>query len=546
MKKIYLYTLLLGLIGLTSCEDDATPVLSVKTNAVLEELPKAEYTFTADNTADPFTIKWAPTDYGFQGSTTYTVMLTNSANNKSIKLGETGSNELSLTYEKMNTLMGELNVYPGQTGELSISLDYSAYEGKLDSVAGNVIKFKAIPYDPKATGITWNYAYVAVYTPTQTRVVNDVDWDWTKAYMIGDLDGDGKYEGWVNFESDNVSFKIIDGKTYEVLGEGKTVEKKGFYQISVSGNVVTQSEKPLVWGLAGDATLKGWGEMTKFDYNPQTRMWSKVVKLLAGKEFKFKSDPEQWYGISTANTDNKGGVLDGDNNIKVIAEKDTTYLITLNLTEVGKYSYTLETVDFVPSTEFIYLPGDYQKDGKADAAADDCLKIQSPGMDFSYSGVFILAKDKTFNFYEDKDVSYGISGAIKWEEDGSKGTFTIQKNGGDKIKMDRGGYFRVELDTKKLTGSFTKAGWEVIGDATPGEWSKGTVMDYDPNTKLWSVTVILKDGGMKFRKDGDWAKGDLGGSLGALTKGGDNITVTAGTYEIILDPEAKTATMTKK
>lgn len=42
MKKIYLYTLLLGLVGLTSCEDDATPVLSVKANAILQELPKSD------------------------------------------------------------------------------------------------------------------------------------------------------------------------------------------------------------------------------------------------------------------------------------------------------------------------------------------------------------------------------------------------------------------------------------------------------------------------------------------------------------------------
>ena len=86
----------------------------------------------------------------------------------------------------------------------------------------------------------------------------------------------------------------------------------------------------------------------------------------------------------------------------------------------------------------------------------------------------------------------------------------------------------------------------MIGDATPGEWSAGTVMDYDPETKLWSITVTLKDGGMKFRKDGDWSKGDLGGDLSALTDGGGNITVTAGTYEIVLNVEAKTATMTKK
>ena len=37
---------------------------------------------------------------------------------------------------------------------------------------------------------------------------------------------------------------------------------------------------------------------------------------------------------------------------------------------------------------------------------------------------------------------------------------------------------------------------------------------------------------------------NFGGSLGALTQDGGNIKVSAGTYTIVLDPEAKNATMT--
>ena len=72
---------------------------------------------------------------------------------------------------------------------------------------------------------------------------------------------------------------------------------------------------------------------------------------------------------------------------------------------------------------------------------------------------------------------------------------------------------------KKLTASLTKTGWEIIGDATPGGWDKGTVMNYDPATKLWSVDVTLVAGEMKFRWDGAWTV-NLGGSLGALTQDG--------------------------
>ena len=69
-------------------------------------------------------------------------------------------------------------------------------------------------------------------------------------------------------------------------------------------------------------------------------------------------------------------------------------------------------------------------------------------------------------------------------------------------------------------------------------------MNYDPATKLWSVDVTLVAGEMKFRWDSAWTV-NLGGSLGALTQDGANMKVTAGTYTIVLNPDAKTATMTK-
>lgn len=84
--------------------------------------------------------------------------------------------------------------------------------------------------------------------------------------------------------------------------------------------------------------------------------------------------------------------------------------------------------------------GDYQKDGTADASADDCLKIQSPGLDYIYTGTFVLYKDKSFNFMK-IDVYYGIM--VK-----SSGKKMVQRNiqhtenAGDKIKMDRSGNFR--------------------------------------------------------------------------------------------------------
>ena len=540
MKKIYLYTLLLGLAGLTSCEDDASPVLSVKSNAELEALPQSEYTFTETNANDAFTVKWNPTDFGFQAVNTYTVTLSNPANGKSVKLGDTSANELALTNGTINNLLGQLNIYPGQVGDLAISLGYSAYEGKLDSVAGNMITFKATPYDPKAASVTWNYAYVATYPATATRATGDVDWDWTKAYMIGDVDGDGIYEGWVNIDADGTNYKVLDGKTYEVLAEGSTIEKKGFYQIKLANGAVTRSAEPMKWGVAGDATSGGWSKETVMEYNPETRLWTVVTTLLAGKEIKFKSDKGVWLGTAPGKESEMGGELNGDKNIKIIADKDTTYLVTLNLTEVGKYTYSLQPVKFEQSSEFITIPGEYQGWKPEDVTA---IKLTSAARDFVYAGAGYMTDDN-FKFY-DGGTWYGLNGSITWDNaEKTSGSFAISTSGGN-IKAETAAYYHFDVNIKKGTVKFYKSGWEVIGDATPGAWDKGTVMDYNPDTKLWSVTVTLTGGEMKFRWDGGWDI-NLGGSLGALTQGGGNIAVSAGTYEIVLDPEAKKATMTKK
>ena len=59
--------------------------------------------------------------------------------------------------------------------------------------------------------------------------------------------------------------------------------------------------------------------------------------------------------------------------------------------------------------------------------------------------------------------------------------------------------------------------------------------------------VKLKDGQIKFRQDDAWGV-NLGdnGADGTLDAGGDNINVTAGTYDIVLDVANNTYTLTKK
>lgn len=118
------------------------------------------------------------------------------------------------------------------------------------------------------------------------------------------------------------------------------------------------------------------------------------------------------------------------------------------------------------------------------------------------------------------------------------------------------GYYKVDVDleTKSyVLTPITTIG--IIGSASPNGWDSDVDMTYVPynaETKelgYWEIKdVTFTSGEIKFRANDDWAI-NWGGDTNALTQGGDNISVDAGTYDIKLyawaDGYAK-CEMTKK
>lgn len=92
--------------------------------------------------------------------------------------------------------------------------------------------------------------------------------------------------------------------------------------------------------------------------------------------------------------------------------------------------------------------------------------------------------------------------------------------------------------------TYTANRWGVIGDATPGLWDNDTNMTWDPVNRAMTATIALTAGNIKFRANDAWVI-NLGGSLDALTQGGDNIAITSpGTYVIRLFVDENRATLT--
>ena len=532
MKLKNILFLAAGFLAMTSCSDDiTTPVLKLQQAAKLNAVNPATITFTKANSAEAFPqISWEKANYGKGAVVEYTVTITNNENKKSIEAGNTEDNKLTFTNEEMNSLLAKIGAYPGHTYDFTVSLKSSAFKTLIND-AQNTVNFKATPYDPNTVNIDWSYAYVAVGYP---------EWDYSKAYLLGDPDGDGTYQGWVQFD-DECTFAVVDGKDVtKVLAKDWKVDaaQKGFVEVTLTPDGNVTIGQPCEWGMIGDATSGGWTKDTKMEYDKDTRMWTAVTPL-TDKEFKFRAN-EGWDINYGSDKNNPSVLAQGGENLKVA--KTHAYIVKLNLTTAGKYTYTMEETDIELSNSELTVPGSYQG---WNPTAETAYRLKSESRDFQYTGIYYYAANTEFKLYDDGKW-LGSAGEVKWNEDKTKAEFALGVgDAGDNIKFTEGGWYRITANTKKMVASVAKTGWEIIGSATPDGWDKGQLMTYNPETKKWSITIKMKDGEYKFRWDASWEK-NLGGALTGLTQDGGNIKIGAGTYLIELDPEAKTATVTEQ
>lgn len=195
---------------------------------------------------------------------------------------------------------------------------------------------------------------------------------------------------------------------------------------------------------------------------------------------------------------------------------------------------TLTATPYLASA-WIYAPGAYQ--GWDPTTADSLISLSSNGI---YTGMIA---------YTAGNLEFKITPAKKWDVAyGDAGAGKISSSAGDNLKSPDAIVKQVTVDLNAKTIAFTTPNeWSIIGDATLGGWNNDTDMKVvnDGKSNNYSVKTTLTTGALKFRFKHDWTV-NLGGSITALTNGGDNIAVTVpGTYTITLDVAAKKATMVK-
>jgi hypothetical protein len=183
----------------------------------------------------------------------------------------------------------------------------------------------------------------------------------------------------------------------------------------------------------------------------------------------------------------------------------------------------------------LYVPGDYQ--GWAPATAP---KISSKSNNGQYEGyVNFPANSASFQFKltSDPDWNHTIYGWKDSKTTGDSVLGTLESPGGN-LFVPSAGYYRLKANTSALTWEAVKTKWGLIGDAIPGTgWNSDVDMTFDPATQVWTVTLNLNPGPVKFRANDAWdiEYGDNGANL-SLEAGGANIAIpSAGNYTITLD-----------
>lgn len=170
-------------------------------------------------------------------------------------------------------------------------------------------------------------------------------------------------------------------------------------------------------------------------------------------------------------------------------------------------------------------------------------KIESALGDGAYTGYVKLTADVPFTLIDpDTEKVYG----------GSAGTLNEDGAG---ITVSNSGWYLFSADINAMTFTIEDYMIGIIGTATPNDWnSPDTKLDYDSQSGTWYITLNLKDGLFKFRKNDAWGAGvNFGGFEGVtpvvevsspdealkvneLFNAGSSqdLPITAGNYSIVL------------
>jgi len=291
----------------------------------------------------------------------------------------------------------------------------------------------------------------------------------------------------------------------------------------VPPKVVPPSSRALF--LVGDASAGGWNNPVPVPTQQFTRVDSVTYRgtfyLIGGKQYLALPVNGDW--------SNKYSVADGTK-VGLSAGGDFGYNLSSNFPGpdvTGLYTITMDfqrgkfTVALVRAFGQLYVPGSYQSWDPATAPS-----LGSPKADGDFSGFINFTSAATFKLTSQRNWSgtnYGNGGAG-----------LISATGGD-LSIPSAGVYLIRANTVNNTFSAVRTTWGVVGAFTNWGGLPDIALTYS-NGKYTGTFTLASASDVKFRANSDWGinLGDTG-SDGVLEFGGDNVALTAGTYNVTLN-----------
>jgi hypothetical protein len=515
----------------TSTQGELTPVIS---EATLQ---------------DNFKVKWSEADYGANLEIKYTLEMDLACNGfvNPIVVGSTTNEFFDMTLDAFNVkLLSNLKMAQHIPVDVQLRVR-SEIKGQFVKVS-EPVSFTITPWSRWSKGL-WLLSN---------------DWDDASAPVIY-TKSDNAFDGYAYLNTEN-TFKFSDsricGKTLFGGSDGQlsttagadelTVGASGYYRVVADvANLTYELTLIESFGLIGSSTVGGWNNSTPMEYNAENQTWEMTADLTSGA-LKFRAN-NQWninYGPGDGSMLDGKLLFDDPGSINIQEPGNYTIIVDFSKKKSPDFTYSIKknAADQTPAQ--LWLPGGYQ--GWSPGTAPTIKAINSS----SFEGFVYISAGTGYKFTSAPDWDH-----INYGDSGTPGVLTVDGNA-DGMGLSQGGYYKFNVNVDALTYSATLINsMGMIGPATLGGsgdgWNQSVAMTYNQAEDVWTATIDLSPGALKFRANNEWAinygPGDgsaLEGTLIFDDPGAINIT-EAGNYTVMIDmsrsesPYKYTYTITK-
>lgn len=368
-KLIVFVTLLIGALGLFSCEEDGTRVEIIKDVAAneLQPLSESSYVLTQDAEGEEFeTFEWAAPDFGFAAAETFVLQVDISENDFAapVDLISTSQNSATISVGDMNKALLNLGVTPGVPVNIEFRVKTTIspeVETVFSTVEGAAITAYTTSFPPiYAVGDAlqgWG-TFVRMHSTAPSVYETIVYFNNGKKfrYLANANDWTGTNYRWSDFvtvDSDLSSAGDTDGN---ILFTGTS----GWYKMitDLNGKTITldPASEPKLY-LVGDGQAWSFNNAVDMTFT-NDGIFKATVSFVKGHKFRFFTAKDWGAGIGSPYfedgeiDDYLTPANDNDGNF-IVAGESGTFVITVDM-----YEYTIVVEPPPAPPEQIYAIGD--------------------------------------------------------------------------------------------------------------------------------------------------------------------------------------------